>query len=140
MVFPAALLWRAQRNRSTAGARKTLVVLNPRRKGRTFWLVSFVMLFFSLAFYPLFALLLPVFMTQQLGYDYTTIGIAFMFYGLLAASVTFSTLRLPLGIQRVIVQSAIALLVMSLLAVSNNYFLVLFLALAFADDLGIGFF
>jgi len=140
MVIPAALLWRAQRKRSGAGAQKAIALLNPRGKGKTFWFVSFAMLFFSLAFYPLFALLLPIFMAQQLGYDYITIGIAFMFYGLLAASVTFSTLRISLGIRRVVVQSAIALFVMFLLANSGSYFFALFLVLALADGLGIGFF
>lgn len=140
MVIPAALLWRAQKKRSRAGAREAIALLNPGGKGKTFWFVSFTMLFFSLSFYPLFALLLPVFMAQQLGYDYITIGAAFMFYGLLAASVTFGALRISLGIRRVVVQSIIALFVMFLLANSGSYFFALFLALALADGLGIGFF
>ncbi|MDH5448873.1 MAG: MFS transporter [Candidatus Bathyarchaeota archaeon] len=140
MVIPAALLWRAQRMKSRAGVLEAMALLNPRDKGKIFWFVSFAMLFFSLAFYPLFALLLPVFMVQQLGYDYITIGVAFMLYGLLAASVTFSTLRIRLDIRRVVVQSVIALFVTFLLANSGSYFLALFLALALADGLGIGFF
>ena len=140
LVIPAALLWRAQRKRSRTRVLDAIALLNPRGKGKTFWFVSFAMLFFSLAFYPLFALLLPVFMAQQMGYGYITIGVAFMFYGLLAASVTFSTLRIPLDIRRVVVQSAIALCVLFLLANSGSYFFVLFLALALADGLGIGFF
>lgn len=140
MVIPAALLWRAQRMKSRAGVLEAMALLNPRDKGKIFWFVSFAMLFFSLAFYPLFALLLPVFMVQQLGYDYITIGVAFMLYGLLAASVTFSTLGIRLDIRRVVVQSVIALFVTFLLANSGSYFLALFLALALADGLGIGFF
>jgi predicted MFS family arabinose efflux permease len=140
LVIPAALLWRTQRNKSKTETRQAIALLSPRGKGRTFWLVSFVMLCYSLAFYPLFALLFPVFMAQHLRYDYITIGIAFMFYGLLTASVTFSTLKVSLDIRRVVVQSAIALSAMFLLANSGKYFLILFLTLALADGLGIGFF
>lgn len=140
LVVPAALLWRAQKTGSRAGVHNAVALLNPRGKGRSFWLVSFTMIFFSLTFYPLFSLLLPVFMAQQLGYDYITIGVAFMCYGLLTASVTFSTLRLPLDERRVAVQSAIALCILFLLGNSGGYFIALFLALAVADGLGIGFF
>lgn len=140
MVIPAALLWRVQGTKSKAGILETIALLNPKGKGKTFWIISVIMLFFSLAFYPLFALLLPVFMAQQLGYNYMTIGVAFMFYGLVAASVTFSTLKIPLNLRRVVVQSVIALSVTFLLANSGSYFLALFLILALADGLGISFF
>ncbi len=69
-----------------------------------------------------------------------TIGVAFMFYGLVAASVTFSTLKIPLNLRRVVIQSVIALSVTFLLANSGSYFLALFLILALADGLGISFF
>ena len=140
MVIPAALIWRAQGKRSSAGVLRPLVSLNPKGKGRAFWFVSFVMLFYSLALYPLFSLLLPVFMAHELGYDYLAIGAAFMLYGLLAASVTFATLRFSLGILRVVIQSVVALFATFLLAGSGYWFLALFLALALADGLGIGFF
>lgn len=140
VVIPAAMLWRAQRMKSKMRALRTVNLLDPRGKGKTFWLISFTMLFFRLAFYPLLALLLPVFMARQLGYNYITIGVAFMFYGLLTACVTFSALRIALGIRRVVVQSVIALSVTSLLADAGSYFLALFLMLAVADGLGKGFF
>ena len=140
MVIPAALLWRVQGTKPKAGILETIALLNPKGKGKTFWIISVIMLFFSLAFYPLFALLLPVFMAQQLGYNYMTIGVAFMFYGLVAASVTFSTLKIPLNLRRVVIQSVIALSVTFLLANSGSYFLALFLILALADGLGISFF
>ncbi len=140
MVIPAALLWRAQGKRSEARARDAIALLSPRGKGKVFWLVSLTLLLSGFALYPLFALLLPVFMAQQLGYDYITIGTAFMLYGLLSASVTFIALRISLGIRRVVTQSVIALFVLFLLANSTSYFFALFFALALADGLGIGFY
>ena len=140
MVIPAAMLLRAQRPQARTGILDAVALLDPRGKGRAFWLVALVMMFFSLAFYPLFALLLPIFMAQQLGYNYMAIGVAFMLYGLLAAFVAFSTLRVPLDIRRVVVQSVVALLATFLLAGSGSLFLALFSALALAEGLGIGFF
>ncbi len=98
------------------------------------------MLFNSLAYYPLTTLLLPVFMAQQLAYDYFTIGIAFMFYSLISSFVAISTLRFPLDFRRVAFQSLIALSATFLLANSGSYFPALFFAFAFAQGLGIGFF
>jgi hypothetical protein len=79
-------------------------------------------------------------MAQQLGYDYVTIGLAFMFYNLISSSVTLGALRIPLDVRRVVVQSSIALFAAFLLATSGTYFFALFLALALASGLGIGFF
>ncbi len=140
MGIPAALLWQARGKSSRRGILKVLALLDPRGKGGTFWFVSLTVLFFSLAFYPLSTLLLPVFMAQHLGYDYVTIGIAFMFYNLISSSVTLGTLRIPLDIRRVFLQSSIALFAAFLLADSDGYFFVLFLALALANGLGVGFF
>ena len=98
------------------------------------------MLFYSLATYPLITLLLPVFMNQQLRYDYVSIGLAFMLYNMLAAFVTLSTLKTPLAVGRVVIQSLICLSATFLLANSGFYFPALFLALAVTRGLGIGFF
>jgi len=92
--------------------------------------------FFSLSFFPLSNLLLPVFMIQQIGYNYLAVGIAYMLYNLVAAIVIFGTLRFSLGIRRVILQSSIALFATFLLTSSNYYFFGLFLALAVAEGLG----
>ncbi|MGD8506943.1 MAG: MFS transporter, partial [Candidatus Bathyarchaeota archaeon] len=53
MGIPAALLWRARRKSSKPKVLKIVESLDPRSRSRTFWLVSFTILFFSLAFYPL---------------------------------------------------------------------------------------
>ena len=138
--IPAALLWQTRRQIAKPRILRVVALLDPRGRERTFWFVSFTMLFHSLATYPLVALLLPVFMSQQLGYNSAAIGIAYMLYNAIASSVTFSTLKIPLGTGRVIVQSSIALFATFLLANSGNYFPALLLALALAHGLGIGFF
>ncbi len=138
--IPASLLWRKQRQNSSQRISRAVPLLDLRSKGRMFWFVAFTLLFYSLAQYPLVNLLLPVFMAQQLGYNYTVIGIAYMLYNVIASFVTFSTLKISFGVGRVVVQSSIALLASFLLANSDVYFLVLFLMLALANGLGIGFF
>jgi len=139
IVVPATLLWKTGQNFKPKNpqARK---LINPRNYGRKFWFVSITLLFFSLAYYPLLNLLLPVFMAQQLGYDYLTIGIAYMLFNVIAAIIIFGTLRFSPGTKRGILQSGIALCASALLAYSNLYFLGLFLALAVAEGLGMGFF
>jgi len=138
--IPAALLWQTQRQSSRARILNVISLLDPRGREKTFWFVSFAILFYSLAQYPLVTLLLPVFMSQQLGYGYTAIGLAYMLYYAIASSVMFGTLRMSLGVKRVAIQSLIALFASFLLASSGNYFPALLLALALAHGLGMGFF
>lgn len=140
MGIPAYMLRHAGKRNAKVKISNVLACLDPRGRDRTFWLVSIVILFNSLATYPLTTLLLPAFMDQELKYDYITIGVAFMFYNLVAALVTFGTLKRSLNAKRVIVQSLIGLLASFLLAESGFYFLALFLGLAVTRGLGIGFF
>jgi len=138
--IPAAFLWNTWKKDAKPRTQNVVALLDPRGRDKTFWLVSFALLFNSLATYPLITLLLPVFMDQQLAYDYLSIGLAFMLYNILAAVVTILTLKKPLGVRRVVVQSLIALIATFLLADSGLYFPALFLALAVTRGLGIGFF
>jgi len=140
MGIPAALLWGTDKSDSKLKILSAITLLDPRGRSKTFWLVSFAMLFYSLALYPLGALLLPVFMAQELGYSYISIGMAFMFYNVISFLVTIFTLKMPLGIRRVFVQSLIALLATFLLANSGICFPALFLMLAVASGLGLAFF
>ena len=140
MGVPAALLWHTEKSGEKLETRNTISSLDPRGRSKTFWLVSLTMLLYSLAFHPLMALLLPIFMNNQLGYDYALIGVAFMLYNMIASSITLSTLRIPLGFGRVVIQSLIALSATVLLANSGTYFPVFFFALALAQGLGAGFF
>jgi hypothetical protein len=137
---PAVLLWKTRQGNSELEAARIKGLINLRSYGRRFWFVSMTLLFFALAYYPLLNLLLPVFMAEQLGYSYSTIGIAYLLFNLIASTIILSTLRFSLGAKRVILQSAIALLASFLLAYSNSYFPGLFLALAVAEGLGMGFF
>jgi hypothetical protein len=132
----AAFLWKTPKQTLRPNRPRFVEVVNPRKKGKMFWFVSIVSVLFSLAFFPLLNLLLPVFMVQQVGYDYTTIGIAYMLYNFIASVVILGTLRFTLGIERVIFQSSIALFATFLLASSNYYFFAPFLALAVAQGLG----
>lgn len=138
--FPASSLWKISKQnlRSNSGGVRNLVHF--RTYGRTFWFVSITLLFFSLAFYPLLNLLLPVFMAQQLGYNYITIGIAYMLFNFIASAIIFGSLHFKLGIKRAILQCIFALMATSLLAFSDFYFIAFFLILAIAEGLGMGFF
>lgn len=138
--IPAALLWNTRKRNSKPKTTSTIALLDPRSRDRTFWLVSLVMLFYSLATYPLTTLLLPIFMAEQLTYDYLSIGLGFMLYNVLAAIVTLLTLRKSLNLRRVVLQSVIGLFATFLLANSGFYFPALFLALGVTRGLGIGFF
>ena len=138
--IPAALLCYAHRKNSKSKVSSVIVSLNPRGKGKAFWFVSFTLLLFSLAKYPLITLVLPVFMAQQLRYDYSLIGIAFMLYYFISSLATFSTLRRSFGARGVVIQCLIALFSTFLLANLTIYFLPLFLAIAVAHGLGIGFY
>jgi hypothetical protein len=95
---------------------------------------------FSLSFYPLLNLLIPVFMSNQLGYDYFTIGISYMIFNLVTSSIIIGSLRSSLGAKRVFIQITICLFASSLLAFVNNYFIILFFMLAISQGLGMGFF
>jgi MFS family permease len=136
IAIPSALLWKIPKQNIKSDNPRFREIINLRRKGKMFWLVSITSVFFSLSFFPLSNLLLPVFMIQQIGYDYLAVGIAYMLYNLVAAIVIFGTLRFSIGIRRVILQSSIALFATFLLASSNYYFFGLFLALAVAEGLG----
>ncbi len=137
---PAALLWKTRKQNLRSQNAKTGGLIDLRNYGRKFWFVSITLLFFSLAYYPLLNLLLPVFMAQRLGYTYITISIAYMLFNVIASTIIFGTLRFSLGVKRVVLQSGIALFASVLLGYSNFYFLGLFLALAVAEGLGMGFF
>lgn len=138
--LPAALLWKTPKQDFRLKPARIRGLIDLKSYGRRFWFVSIALLFFSLAFYPLLQLLLPVFMAQQLGYSYITIGVAYMLFNVISSAVIFGTLKFPLGANRVTLQSFIALFASFLLACSNFYFLGLFLALAVSQGLGLGFY
>jgi len=141
--IPAALLWKTGKIHSNAmrqSVRGFFATLNPNGKSREFWVVSAALMFYSFATYPLITLLLPIFMSDQLGYSYITIGVWLMVYYLLAALVTFFTLKLQLDLKRTAIQSAVGLVAAVFLASSGFLFPVLLCALAFVRGLSIAYF
>jgi predicted MFS family arabinose efflux permease len=140
IAVPAAFLWKMPKQSIKTKSLQLRKIINLRSKGKSFWLVSMTSVFFSLAFYPLINLLLPVFMVQQIGYDYFAVGIAYMLYNFVTSVVILGTLRLSIGFKRVILQSCIALFATLLLASSSYYFFALLLLLAVAEGLGTVFY
>lgn len=137
--LPAALLWkvgksRRQKDRGIRG------MLSPRGKGRAYWFVSVALMFNSLATYPLVTLLLPAFMSQEMGYSYVLIGVLFMLYNLIASVTTFLTLKRPLTVKRAVLQSTIAMAASTSLAFAGMFFPAVFFALAFVRGFSAAFF
>jgi predicted MFS family arabinose efflux permease len=139
-AIPSALLWKIPKKNSKSNKLRFGEIVNLGRKGKLFWLASITLVFFSLSFYPLLNLLLPVFMVQEIGYDYLTVGLAYMLYTFVASIVILGTLRFSIGIKRVILQSSIALFATFLLASSNYYFFALLMIIAVAKGLGTVFY
>ncbi len=140
IAVPALLLWKNKEQTVKIKNSGFKQIIDLKSYDRRFWLISITMLFFSLAFYPLLNLLIPVFMVQQLGFSYVTIGIAYMGFNLVASLVVFATLKSSLGFKRVLIQVIIAMFASFFLAATNYYFLLLFLMLAASEGLGMGFF
>jgi hypothetical protein len=79
-------------------------------------------------------------MSQQLGYDYLTIGILFLFYNSVSAVATFFSLnRLP-SLWRAVVLTLLSVFASAFLIYTNYVFALALLALAFVRGYGIGFF
>ena len=140
VIIPAGLLWKTGMKSPMPKTGSLPAMLNPKGKGTTFWLVSVTLMFNSLATYPLITLLLPVFMDQQLGYSYFSIGLLFMFYNLIASAITLLTLKTPLNFKRATVQTAVGLVTTFLLANSGFFFPAFLCALAFIRGFSIAFF
>jgi MFS family permease len=138
--IPAWMLWQTERHSSMTRVPISFSSLDPRGRGRKFWFVSLTLALFRFAQYPLVVLLLPIFMVQQLGYNYIVTGIVSMLYYVFASFATIGTLNRKLSFGRVVVQSLIAIFVGFLLTNSGSYFIPLILALAIAHGLGIGYY
>jgi len=138
--IPAVMLWRSSKKIPMPKTQTLFSALNPRGRSRTFWLVSIALMFNSFAIYPLITLLLPVFMAQQLGYTYITIGVLFMLYNIVSAAATFLSLKRPLSIGRAATLTVASIVASVFLAGSGLFFPAFLVALAFVRGYGIGFF
>ncbi len=140
LLYPTILLWSKGRKRIRLNLFRILRSLDLRGRSRNFWIVSIIMAINSLARYPLFSLVLPIFMSRELGYSYMTIGTIFMMYNVILAATVFGTMKLSLSLTRAIVQSMIYLFACIGLSKSNVLLLISVVALAIASGLGTRFY
>lgn len=140
IFFPAVRLWKSSIEIPLPKTTRLFASLNPKGRTRLFWLVSIALMFNSLAVYPMMTLLLPVFMNKELNYSYPAIGFLFMMFNIIAAAVTFFTLKQPLNLKRAAFLTVTSIIASALLAFSGEFFAGLFLVLAFVRGYGIGFF
>jgi predicted MFS family arabinose efflux permease len=138
--IPAAMLWKTGRKSAKTSSKSFWKSLDPRGKGNAFWWASIALMFNSIATYPLLTLLFPVFMQEQLGYSYITIGGLLMLYNVIASVTTFLTLKTSLSFRRALIQSIVAILASVFLAASGLLFPALLFALAFVRGFGVAFF
>ena len=136
ITIPASLLWKIPTQKLKC---KPKDLLNPKNRHKNFWSVSLIILFYSLARYPLLYLLLPAFMAEELGFTYITIGITYMLYNFVTSITTFAGLKTSLNLKRVILQSIIALIA-SILLINSQLFIILLMGLALVEGLVTGFF
>ena len=97
-------------------------------------------MFNSLSSYPLVTLLLPVFLNQNLGCDYLTIGLIFLLFNVVTGVAAFFSLKRPLSLQRALILTAISIVASFFLSSFNIAFFLALIALAFVRGYGIGYF
>lgn len=138
--IPAIMLRKTSVQVKKARIREMLAPIDPRGRTGLFWTASISLMFASLTVYPLVTLLLPVYMNQQLNYDYVSIGFIFLLYNAVSAVGTYFSLKRPLGLQRAVMLSFISIVASVFLVFSNIAFALAIVALAFVRGYGIGFF
>lgn len=141
LLYPTMLLWSDGRKKVKLDLLVALKALNFRGKEQDFWRVSGIMAVNSLARYPLISLVLPIFISKELGYSYMMIGGIFMTYSIITAVTVFTTMKTPLNLTRAIVQSIIYLIACILLPYTSKALVpVLIALLAVASGLGTSFY
>jgi MFS family permease len=137
---PAVMLWRSSVKTPMSKTERFLNPLNPRGRSRLFWVASVALMFNSFATYPLVSLLLPVFMSEKLGYSYITIGILFMLYYAVSAAATWLSVEKNLNWERAAALTFVSVTASVFLASSGLIFPAALLILAFVRGYGVGFF
>ena len=138
--IPGLMLWKNSSKVPIAKISHIFAPIDPRGRPRLFWLVSIVIMFNSIAVYPLTTLLLPAFMAQQLNYNYISIGILFMSYNAISAIATYLTVKQALKFRRALFLSALSIISSLFLAGPTISFVVCLMILAFVRGYGVGFF
>lgn len=139
-IYPTMLLWRIGINRNKLDILKALKALNPKGRGRKFWYTSLIMAVNSLSRYPLFNLVLPVYMAEKLKYNYMEIGGVTMLYQLTSSAVIFATLKMPLNLTRAILQSIIYFTACISIPNNLNMLPAIMILMAIGDGLGARFY
>ncbi|MEM2015486.1 MAG: MFS transporter [Candidatus Methanomethylicia archaeon] len=139
-VYPTILLWKIGRNKSKLNLLKALKALDPRGKEWNFWYISIIMAVNSLSRYPLFNLVLPVYMAKEIKYSYMEIGFITMLYQLTSSITIYTTLKLPLSLTRAILQSIIYFIACISIPNFLNVLPIIMMIMAFADGLGARFY
>ncbi len=137
---PAVMLWRSSTKIPMPKTERFHNPLNPRGRSRMFWVASVAILFNSLATYPLVNLLLPVFMSEKLGYSYLVIGVLFMLYYAVSAAATWLSVERALDWRRAAALTVVSVAASVFLAGSGLIFPAALLILAFVRGYGVGFF
>jgi hypothetical protein len=137
---PAVMLWRSSVKTSLPKTERFLNPLNPKGRSKMFWVASIALMFNSFATYPLVNLLLPVFMSEKLGYSYTAIGILFMLYYAISAAATWLSVEKNLDWKRAAALTIVSVATSVFLAGSGVIFPAALLILAFVRGYGVGFF
>lgn len=141
LLYPTLLLWSEGRRKAKLDLLEALKALDFRGKSKNFWCVSGVMAVNSLARYPLTSLVIPVFMSKELGYSHMMIGGIFMAYSIISAVTVFTTMKMQLSFTRAVVQSVIYFVTCILLPFTSGNLLPVFIVLlAIAGGLGTRFY
>jgi len=138
--IPALILWRSSGVTPIVKTERFKNPLNPKGRSRLFWLASVAVMFNSLATYPLVNLLLPVFMSQALGYSYITIGVLFMLYYAISAAATWISVEQRLDWNRALALTLVSIVASVFLSGSGFIFPAALLILAFVRGYGVGYF
>jgi len=137
---PAVMLWKNSGPTPISKTERFQNPLNPRGRPRLFWLASVAVMFNSLATYPLVNLLLPIFMSEKLGYSYIAIGTLFMLYYAISAAATWISVEQRLNWNRALALTLVSIVASIFLSGSGFIFPAALLILAFIRGYGVGYF
>jgi MFS family permease len=138
--IPALMLWKSNKKIDVSKNGKAFAALIPKGRTKLFWIGSLALMFNSLSAYPLVTLLLPAYMNLNLGYDYLTIGLLFLFYNAVAGVAAFFSLRKPLSSRLALALTVLSIVASVFLTLYNTAFTIALLVLAFVRGYGIGYF
>jgi len=138
--IPALMLWKSNKKIDVSKNGKAFAALIPKGRTKLFWIGSMALMFNSLSAYPLVTLLLPAYMNLNLGYDYLTIGLLFLFYNAVAGVAAFFSLRKPLSSRLALALTVLSIGASVFLTLYNTAFTIALLVLAFVRGYGIGYF